>query len=133
MAGFQSASAGEFVQESLRMRGWLEGFAVFWQPEEFAHVTSELAAWFEREARIALGRWTNGVEAFRSRILATHEAREDLFLITRRESLHNLNKVGTEVMNRGFQAGFENALRLFLQVRIDVQLMPINKGHPWAN
>lgn len=99
------AATGEFVQESLRLRHWLESSRIFC-PEDFVPLSRDLAAWFEREARDRLGPWTSGVEAYRRQILSERRGREDLFLVTRSERLYHLNMVGAEVMNRGFRPGF---------------------------
>ncbi|MBK9579197.1 MAG: DUF116 domain-containing protein [Fibrobacteres bacterium] len=99
-------STGEFVQESIRMRLWLEGIGVFWSPEEFFQATRDLARWFEESAKQELAEWTRGVDAYRARALAETTPREDLLLITRRERLYHLNMVGAEAMNRGFRPGF---------------------------
>ncbi|MBK8802422.1 MAG: DUF116 domain-containing protein [Fibrobacteres bacterium] len=99
-------ATGEFGQEALRMRHWLDGVGVFWSAEEFRVATWNLARWFESAAHQDLSEWTQGVEAFRTRALAQLQPREDLFLITRHERLYHLNMVGAEAMNRGFRPGF---------------------------
>lgn len=101
------SATGEFVQEALRMRLWLSSAAVF-RFDDFQRVTDELAAWFVPRAQELLGAWTRGVAAFRDHVLARGEMREDLFLITRGESLYHLNMVGSEVMNRGFLPGYRS-------------------------
>jgi len=100
------AATGEFVEESLRMRTWLTGSGAFWSPDEFIQATDSLAGWFVHRAGEVLGSWTTGVAGFRKGILEAGIAREDLFLVTRVESLYHLNMVGSEVMNRGFLPGF---------------------------
>jgi hypothetical protein len=100
------SATGEFVQESIRMRLWLESSRIFC-PEDFLPLSRSLAVWFEREARGRLGPWTSGVDAYRRRILSERREREDLFLVTRSERLYHLNMLGSEVMNRGFRPGFE--------------------------
>jgi hypothetical protein len=110
------AATGEFVQESLRLRSWLEGSSTLWSPEAFVQATAALASWFEHEAKIALGRWTQGVEEFRAKAIAAGEPREDLFLITRSERLYHLNMMGTEVMNRGFRPSWATRTRKIVLV-----------------
>lgn len=100
------AATGEFVQESLRMRPWLESSRIF-SPEDFLPLSRDLAGWFGRESLRALGAWTEGVDGFRRQILSEGRPREDLFLVTRSRELYHLNMVGAEVMNRGFRPGFE--------------------------
>lgn len=110
------ASTGEFVQEALRMRAWLNGHEAFWSTEEFVAATSGLAAWFEARAKSVLGRWTSGVDDFRRRVLESDAPREDLFLVTRTERLYHLNMLGSEVMNRGFRPGYDSRPRKIVLV-----------------
>lgn len=100
------AATGEYVQEALRMGPWLAGSGVFWSEDEFRSQTEAIADWFVREAGLALGPWTTGVQAFRQGVLRDPSPREDLLLITRSEPLYHLNMVGAIVMNRGFLPGF---------------------------
>lgn len=101
------SATGEFVQESLRMRQWLEAIGVFWSAQEFHQATLDLANWFQDEARRELADWTRGVEEYRQQVMESLQPREDLFLITRHERLYHLNMVGAEAMNRGFRPGFQ--------------------------
>lgn len=127
-------STGEFVQESIRMRLWLEGVGAFWSAEEFRQATMDLAIWFRQEARQELSEWTRGVEEFREKALAETRPREDLFLISRRECLYHLNMVGAEAMNRGFRPGFLRRARKVILVpgcmraRDDRDCMAIRRG-----
>jgi uncharacterized protein len=105
------AATGEFVQESVRLNGWMDGSDILWSAEELARATDGLATWFEREARKSLSRWTRGVEPFRGKVIASGEPREDLLLVTRSERLYHLNMAGAEIMNRGFRAGYASRAR----------------------
>ena len=98
-------ATGEFVQEALRMRLWLASAQVYGE-QEFQRATSDFAGWFAPMAKSSLGAWTRGVAAFRAYVLGIARAREDLFLVTRSESLYHLNMVGSEIMNRGFLPGY---------------------------
>ncbi|HNY30094.1 MAG TPA: DUF116 domain-containing protein [Fibrobacteria bacterium] len=127
-------STGEFVQEALRMRPWLDGVGVFWSGVEFTEATRRLAERFQDEARQELSEWTRGVEDFRDRVLSESSSREDLFLITRSERMYHLNMVGAEAMNRGFRPGFEKRPRKVVLVpgcmrsRDDRSCMALRRG-----
>lgn len=99
------AATGEFVQEAQRLRPWFSTSSAF-GVDEFRQSTGELSDWFAPAAKEALGGWTGGVEAFRTMVLSARTSREDLFLVTRGETLYHLNMVGAEVMNRGFLPGY---------------------------
>ncbi|MCB9495955.1 MAG: DUF116 domain-containing protein [Fibrobacteria bacterium] len=101
------AATGEFVQEAMRLRLWLRTGEVFGM-DGIRQAADGLAEWFLPRAATALGRWTTGVEAFREAVMGSGEAREDLFLVTRREALYHLNMLGSEVMNHGFLPGYSH-------------------------
>jgi len=100
------AAIGEFEQEALRMDTWLQSTGAFWSPSEFVAFSDGFADWFGVRARETLGEWTQGVDGFRQSLLRSIVPREDLFLVTRPQSLYHLNMLGAEVMNRGFLPGY---------------------------
>ena len=102
-------AAGEFKQECVRLSNWC-GFLRSLPPAEAAQgldTSAHLFAWFEREAEIALGAYTEGVARFLAGEYAARGCREDQIFCARRPEEYHLNMVAAEIVNRGLCEEFE--------------------------
>ena len=101
-------AAGDFPEETARIRQWLEYFAVLPPSaleKDLASVLA-LAAWFETHSLQALGMYTARVDDFLEEDWPHYKFREDRVLCGRRRVEYHLNMVGTEILNRAFRPAF---------------------------
>jgi hypothetical protein len=102
-------ATGEFEQECVRLSNWC-GFLGSLPAAEAAQwldTSAHLFAWFEREAEMALGAYTQGVSGFLAGEYAARGCREDQIFCGRKPMEYHLNMVAAEIVNRGLSKDFE--------------------------
>ncbi len=102
-------ASGEFGQEAARLAQWRGYLKTLPGSQARARVAAamELFAWFEREALVALGRYSVGVERFLAGEYARRGIREDQLFCGRGRVEYHLAMVAAELMNQGLRGQFE--------------------------
>ncbi len=106
-------ATGEFCEEADRLDPWVD-FLARLSPTDFARhfaAISKVTTWFETNSRIALGRYTEGVEDFLRYTQSNRRWREDQVLTGRHRIEYHLNMIGAEIMNRAFAPAFHRRRR----------------------
>jgi hypothetical protein len=106
-------ASGEFEQLALRCRYWLRFLQTLSLDEavRWVGVCCDLAAWFEREADVALGAYTRGVSDFLAADFVRRGCREDQLFCGQQPVDYHLGMVAAELMNRGLRIAFERTGR----------------------
>ena len=100
-------------------------------PEQARQVIRQsmaLADDFALESRLALGRYTTGVEAYRATAAGRARFRYDAELLTRSRLEYHLGLLGTEVLNRAYRARFEAATHKLVIVPPCLRTPPEGSG-----
>ena len=109
-------ATGEFTYEVKRLKNWLK-FLSYRSEEQVSCIISkalELAKWFEYSSEAAIGRYTQGVEAFRQKVEKEYRWREDFIFCGRKRLEYHLNMAGAEILNRAYRQDFFNTKKKLL-------------------
>ncbi len=106
-------ATGEFEQEALRMKNWLDFLSTLSAQEADRSMSCacEIFGWFQGEASKALGCYTKGVLPFLAAESRRSGCREDLLFRSRPPVEYHLNMVAAEVMGRGQREAFDRTVR----------------------
>ncbi|PKP27722.1 MAG: hypothetical protein CVU06_01200 [Bacteroidetes bacterium HGW-Bacteroidetes-22] len=101
-------ATGEFKDETKRLQTWNDFFE-HRQADYVESVLGEVLAvfdWFKEESSERLGKFTTGVGVFLKEKHPAYRHREDVIFCGKQEVEYHLNMVGSEIMNRGFAASY---------------------------
>jgi hypothetical protein len=102
-------ATGEFEQETLRLKNWLDFLRQLPRPEAEQAIEEAIGLfdWFRIQAEAALGAYASGVPRFLSVVQKRRGIREDLIFCGKESAEYHLSMVAAEIVNRGLRAGFE--------------------------
>lgn len=106
-------ATGEFEQEVKRLSKWRSYLSNLPETEanHWLEVSVEIFDWFEYEADLSLGGYTQGVEEFLAAEYAHRGVREDQIFCGKQPAEYHLAMVAAEIMNRGLRERFEQMPR----------------------
>lgn len=109
-------ASGEFKQEVLRLKKWLEHIRQL--PPERASIliasAIALAEWFEVQSIAELDRYTRNVDMYLKEGWPGHYRKEDMVFCGQTRLEYHLNMVGAEIMNRVYREEFHQKKRKIL-------------------
>ncbi|WP_058303478.1 DUF116 domain-containing protein [Gorillibacterium timonense] len=113
----EAVHAARFLQNGLQALG-KEQIQAFSAMEHAFRELEELGDWFSARSLEALGEFTEGVEAFRTRELHASQHREDRLLRTKPRSVYHLQMTGAELLSRAYRPDYNaSACKLTLVPR----------------
>lgn len=102
-------ATGEFREETKRLK-IIHAFLSTQLPEirtKMLDALTKFARWFEDESFFYLGRYTKNVNNFISEKHSEYKWKENYIFTGRKRTEYHLSMVGSELMNRAFEAGFQ--------------------------
>jgi hypothetical protein len=112
-----------------RLAQWHDYFETLSQPAAQLAIARclALAEAFAGASQQALGKYTEGVERFVSRVAPTYRYRYDAEFISRSQLEYHLGMLGTEILNRAYRARFLAASRKIIIVPPCLRAQPDDK------
>jgi len=121
------SATGEFKNEVKSLTEWHEYLLTLKHNEiiEIIEIAYTLAAWFEIRSEMEIGKYTNNVENYLTKV--DHSWHEDVIFCGRYRVEYHLNMIASEIMNRAFRDKFTKTNKKIVILPACMCLLPPGK------